>query len=299
LKFDDLLENYLGYLTLEKNLSPLSVKAYGEDLGLFIGFIESKISKLDQLDGDQLNQHILSLGQSGYEPSSLARHVSSLRNFIKYLHQNRYLKEDPSEFLDSPKLGRYLPECLTQEEVESVYTQIDLSQKGAQRDLCLVELLYGAGLRISEALNLRLEQINLNEGWIVPIGKGNKQRMVPMGAKGIQIIQNYMDTARLQYMPKSDHLVLNLRGKKLSRMGAWKIIQNRCSHLSKQISPHTFRHSFATHLLEGGMDLRLVQELLGHADISTTQIYTHLNREYLKEVHHSFHPREQDEKKFN
>jgi len=199
---------------------------------------------------------------------------------------------DPAEHLDAPKLGRYLPDCLTVADINLLFDSIDPTHPWALRDRTLLELLYSMGLRISEALNLTIAQIQLEDGWITPIGKGNKQRLVPLSPPSRVTIQRYMLEERPLAHPKCDHLIVNPRGAKLSRMGAWKIVQRIARPLGKSVHPHTFRHSFATHLLEGGMDLRVLQELLGHADISTTQIYTHLDREFLKTEHRRFHPRE-------
>ncbi|MDR2581247.1 MAG: tyrosine-type recombinase/integrase [Fibromonadaceae bacterium] len=186
-----------------------------------------------------------------------------------------------------------MPQCLSIDEVSQIFENIDPNDKFGMRDTVLLELLYSMGLRISEAVQLKLEHVQLDNGWITPVGKGNKQRLVPLSGKAKQSLELYVRDARQKFKPKIDTLILNFHGKKLSRVGAWKIIQARTAFLGKSsISPHSFRHSFATHCLAGGMDLRILQELLGHANLATTQIYTHLDSSYLKEEHRRFHPRE-------
>jgi integrase/recombinase XerD len=194
--------------------------------------------------------------------------------------------------LERPKLGHYLPQYLTREEIDSVFESA-ANGKNPLRDTALFELMYSAGLRISETLNIKLSQLDLDNEWLTPIGKGNKQRLVPLGSKAKENLKAWIELGRPLTHPTTDNIILNSRGKPMTRMGAWKIVQLHTMHLSKQVSPHTFRHSFATHCLEAGMDLRVLQELLGHADISTTQIYTHIDKEFIKQEHRAHHPREQ------
>jgi integrase/recombinase XerD len=193
--------------------------------------------------------------------------------------------------LERPKLGHYLPQYLTREEIDSVFESA-ANGKNPLRDTALFELMYSAGLRISETLGIRLSQLDLDNEWLTPIGKGNKQRLIPLGSKAKENLRAWIEEGRPLTHPTADNIILNAHGKPMSRMGAWKIVQLHTMHLSKQVSPHTFRHSFATHCLEAGMDLRVLQELLGHADISTTQIYTHIDKEFIKQEHRMFHPRE-------
>jgi integrase/recombinase XerD len=193
--------------------------------------------------------------------------------------------------LAGPKLGHYLPQYLTREEVDSVFESA-ANGKNPLRDTALFELMYSAGLRVSEVLGIKLSQVDLDNEWLTPIGKGNKQRLVPMGSKAKENLKAWIEDGRPLTHPTTDNVILNSRGKPMSRMGAWKIVQQHTAHLTKDVSPHTFRHSFATHCLEAGMDLRVLQELLGHADISTTQIYTHIDKEFIKQEHRQFHPRE-------
>lgn len=285
---------YTTYLTIEKNLSPLTLQAYQDDLRHLRSFLSQQHQSISDLTLEDVDNHIQELVQERqWGPSSLARYISSVRSFLKYCYEQHHLETNISSLLESPKLNRYLPDYLSIAEIERLFHEVAASSHFPWRDQTLIELLYSGGLRISEALNLRLNQIQISEGWLLPIGKGNKQRMVPLGSQSAEAIQQWLQHERPLCHPQSDHLILNPRGKPLSRMGAWKILQKHGRNAGITLHPHTLRHSFATHLLEGGMDLRVLQELLGHSDISTTQIYTHIDREYLKENHHLFHPREQ------
>jgi integrase/recombinase XerD len=296
MNFLTMIQAFKAYLAIEKNLSPLTVQAYSDDLLHFEAFLSQQSITPSTLTPGILDTYLGTLYDKGFEASSIARNISSLRSGLSYMHKQNWLPFDAREYLETPRLGRYLPDCLSVEEVNSIYETISIHKKGGLRTLALVELLYGSGLRISEALDLRVRQLNLRDGWVIPIGKGNKERLVPMGEKSIINMQAYLQNERpLLLKSTEDHVILNLRGKPLSRMGAYKLIQQISAHIPKTISPHTFRHSFATHLLEGGMDLRVLQELLGHADIATTQIYTHLDREYIRETHNHFHPREKNQ----
>lgn len=292
IKIDDIIRPFVSYLSLEKNLSPQTIEAYKSDLIRFNLWLEDSEFSLEKLSSHVFDEYFSHLGALNYEPSSIARNISSLRASLGFAFKKDMIDFNPKDQLETPKIGRYLPNYLNQDEMKSIFDNIDLSKKLALRDLAIIELLYGCGLRISEALDLRLDQLKLEDGWILPIGKGNKERLVPLANASVINLQNYIKNERPLLAFKTNHLILNSRGQKLSRMGAWKIIQKHTTHLDKKISPHTFRHSFATHLLENGIDLRVLQELLGHADITTTQIYTHLNREFIKKAHKDFHPRE-------
>lgn len=288
-----LINQYLAFLGVEKNLAKLTLKSYREDLRHWAIWMDHHGFEVNALTLEALDQFLQERSeQFQYEASSIARHMSSLKGFLLYLYEQGVLSFGPEHLFDTPKLARYLPQCLSIDEVQSIFNAIDPQKPLAKRDTALLELLYGGGLRISEALLLRLEHLHLEDGWILPIGKGNKQRLVPLGPVSIKNIRQWLEEERPHLHPQSDHVILNYQGRPLSRMGAWKIIQQRTIHLQKDISPHTFRHSFATHCLQGGMDLRVLQELLGHADVTTTQIYTHLNAQFLIEEHRLFHPRE-------
>lgn len=288
-----LLEQYLAYLGVEKNLSKLTLKSYKDDLRHWVQWMEDRGLETRSVLIEHLDEFLAQRAlKYDYEPASIARQISSLRGLLKYLHANGWMDFSPSQLFETPRLKRYLPHSLSIAEMEGLFQSIDRSSKWALRDTALLELLYTGGLRISEALDLRLQHIRFEDGWITPIGKGNKQRLIPLGPASQKSLKDWMQLERPLTQPASDHVITNPKGRPLSRMGAWKIIQRRAAFLNQKISPHSFRHSFATHCLEGGMDLRVLQELLGHADIATTQIYTHVDREYLKEAHRFFHPRE-------
>lgn len=293
-------EAYLAYLRLEKRLSPESVSAYLSDLNLLFRHLtqegETEASPAD-LTMPRLRVFLRSLAELGFAPSSISRYLSTLKSYCGFLADEGVLTSDPTEGLQGPRQQRYKPQSLSRRELDALYDSLDFSiREGralAWRDLALVELLYGLGLRISEAIGLKLDQVNLSESVVIVQGKGGKQRLVPLGTKVAATLRDYL---RLEWQARgtrTDTVLLNRFGRPLSRMGAWKIVQRICNEAGIQsaVSPHTFRHSFATHLIEAGADLRSVQEMLGHADISTTQIYTHLDQDYLKEVHKSFHPR--------
>jgi integrase/recombinase XerD len=286
MNISDLLKKYLRYLVLEKNLSRQTIKNYETDL--------KDLCEQTELSKDSINSFLTEKAKFfNYKPSSLARYFSSLRGFLNYLEEQHLLAFSPENLLAAPRLEKYLPQCLSIDEIAEVFENINANDKFGMRDIALLELLYSTGLRISEAVSLKLEHIQLDNGWITPVGKGNKQRLVPLYGKAKQNLETWLKEWRQRLKPKADTVILNFHGKKLSRIGAWKIIQSRTAFLGKSsISPHSFRHSFATHCLAGGMDLRILQELLGHVNLSTTQIYTHLDNSYLKSEHHHFHPRE-------
>ena len=287
---DPQIKNWQQYLKFEKGLQTNTCQSYLQDLQHLDTWRKEK-DRLD-LKTEDLENFLSDFATQSEEPSSLARMISSLRSFYKFCLSQKWVETNPAKLLEVPKLGRYLPSCLSIQEVNSIFEQIHPEKKGAQRDRVLLELLYSCGLRISEAIALEVENIELEAGWIRVFGKGSKERLVPLGDLAKEAIEKYRQEERSHFAPLSNHLILNQRGKSLSRMGAWKIVERLTRHLDKKVSPHTLRHSFATHLIEGGMDLRMLQELLGHADISTTQIYTHLDSQFLRETHRNFHPRE-------
>lgn len=307
-------EAYLAHLRMEKRLSPETVSAYLSDLRLFFRHASGRSlarqdgsgKRIVLMPGEQpgleavslpkLRAFIRSLVDLGFAPSSISRYLSTLKSYCAHLADQNLIPRDPTLGLQAPRQQRYKPPSLSRSDLDALYDSLEAAVvrggTGARRDLCMVELLYGLGLRISEATSLKLDQVNLPEGVVMVQGKGKKQRMVPLGRKVADSIRDYL-SADWEAKGRTDTLLLNRFGKPLSRMGAWKIVQRICAEadIRVAVSPHTFRHSFATHLIEAGADLRSVQEMLGHADISTTQIYTHLDQEYLKEVHRSFHPR--------
>ena len=302
------LDAFLSHLGVERNLSPKTIESYQEDLRHFIGWLDERELDLKDLTPPVLDEFLtMTAGQvinggkghdednAIYAATSVARHYSSLRGFLKYMQNQGEYDYSTESMLANPKLGRYLPEYLTREEVDSVFESA-ANGKNPLRDTALFELMYSAGLRISETLGIKLARLDIDNEWLMPIGKGNKQRLIPLGSKAKENLKAWLELGRPLTHPETDNVILNSRGKPMSRMGAWKIVQQHTQHLSKQVSPHTFRHSFATHCLEAGMDLRVLQELLGHADISTTQIYTHVDKEFIKQEHRSFHPREMAER---
>jgi integrase/recombinase XerD len=260
------------------------------------GFLTRKnINAIGEVTPELLSEYIRVLYDVGFAATSIQRTLSSIRGYFSFLTAEGVIKADPTELLERPKAGRYLPSVLTVEEMLSLFSAVAVGKRRGVRDRAMLETLYATGMRVSELANFTFEQILFDEGLVRIIGKGSKERLAPIGGVALEWIKKYLDTERpFLSKPTSDSSVfLNVRGSRLSRMGIWKIIQRYAllAGLKKKISPHTFRHSFATHLLEGGADLRAVQEMLGHANIVTTEIYTHVDREYLKEVHRSFHPR--------
>ncbi len=319
-------EAYLTHLQLEKRLSSDTISAYLSDLRIFFRRMipgrsdDSKISKVAPVPGKErlragtqsrpssspdlgnfnaasLREFISSLIELGFAPTSISRYISTLKSFSGFLADEGLLAEDPTFGLYGPSQQKYKPHSLSHSEIDCLYghleKMVEAGKTGSGRNLCLIELLYGLGLRISEAVGLTLDQVKPSEGLVLVHGKGNKQRMVPLGRKVSHSIASYIENERRAQNGSVDTVLLNRFGRPLSRMGAWKIVHQAVADagINSSVSPHTFRHSFATHLIEAGADLRSVQEMLGHSDISTTQIYTHLDQAYLQEVHRSFHPR--------
>lgn len=293
-----LLEQFLDYLSVEQNLSFNTIDSYRNDLKRYLEFVtsEKKYSDLNQITSKDVSSFVQLLNSLGLSAKSISRNLSAIRTFHKYLMNEDILESDPAENIDMPKLSKTLPSVLEIAEVEKILEQPDTLDHLGIRDRTMLELIYACGLRISELLSLKQNDIRTDAGFLRVFGKGSKERMVPVGEVAMNWIVVYQEKVRPHLLGKQtsdDVLFLNSRGKKMSRMGFWKILKRYTdmAGIKKEVTPHTFRHSFATHLLEGGADLRVVQELLGHSDISTTQIYTHIDREYLKEVHKTFHPR--------
>lgn len=291
------LKEYLTTLKLERNLSGNTVSSYKNDITSLLNFLETlSITDLSRVSKKELNLFFSSLSKTGLSSNSAARYYSSTKGFFRYLFIQNYIKENPMEKVSSPKLKKGLPLVLSVSEVDSILSKPDTSKVLGLRDKALLELLYACGVRVSELLGLKVSDLFFNEEIIRVFGKGSKERLVPVGRSAVKWIKEYLIKSRsmLEKKHKSENfLFLNKRGTKLSRMGIWKIVDKsvKDAGIKKEVHPHTFRHSFATHLLEGGADLRAVQEMLGHADISTTQIYTHIDREYIKQMHKDFHPR--------
>jgi integrase/recombinase XerD len=295
--WDAYKKGFKAYLQLEKSLSENSVEAYLHDIDKLTQFLSfnDPVSTPENVRPDHLEKFLQWINELGMTPSSQSRIISGLRNFYKYCLQEQISKTDPTALLETPKLAKHLPDVLTYEEIEAISNSIDVSTKEGARNKAIIETLYSCGLRVSELVNLRLSCLYFDVGYIRVIGKGDKERLVPVGAPAIKYINIYRQNIRvhLPVIPGNDDVVfLNRRGKKLTRVMIFMIIKDAAKKagISKNISPHTFRHSFATHLVEGGADLRAVQEMLGHESITTTEIYTHLNREYLRETLVQFHP---------
>lgn len=287
---------FLAYLQLEKTLSSNTLESYRYDLQRYMHYCQQhRFNPLNGVTPGKLSRYIQALFDIGFAVSSIQRTLSSLKSYYSFCVAEGLIKQDPTELLEGPRNGRYLPSVLDTEEIIQLLETIDTKKRGGIRDRALLETLYATGMRVSEIVSLTIEQLLINEKLVRIFGKGSKERIVPIGDIALSWIKEYREIERPFFArPVSDSTVfLNVRGKPLSRMGIWKIIQKytQTAGITKSISPHTFRHSFATHLLEGGADLRSVQEMLGHANITTTEIYTHVDREYLKEVHRSFHPR--------
>jgi integrase/recombinase XerD len=291
------LKEYLAVLKLQKNLSENTISSYKNDLTSLINFLEAvNINDPSSVDHKILNSFFKNLQELGLSRTSAARYYSSIKGFFNYLFSSNYIKANPVEKVSPPRLNKSLPQVLTVEEVDLILSKPDVSGKLGLRDKGMLEVFYACGLRVSELIELKISDIFFDEEVIRVFGKGSKERLVPIGRSAVKWTKKYLLNSRpfLSKKLKSENIVfLNNRGTKLSRMGVWKIVDRyrKEAGIEKEIHPHTFRHSFATHLLEGGADLRAVQEMLGHADISTTQIYTHIDRDYIKQVHKEFHPR--------
>jgi integrase/recombinase XerD len=290
-------KGFKAYLQLERSLAGNSVEAYLNDLEKLAAWLQSQGLKKNpaELELKDLQQFIHWVVELGMTPASQARIISGIRTFYRYCLSEDITNIDPTTLLEAPKLKRALPDVLTFDEIENVIGQIDLSTAEGSRNKAILETLYSCGLRVSEAVNLKLSQLYLDIGFIRVIGKGNKERLVPIGDSAIKYISIYKDQVRVHQKVQpgeEDILFLNRRGKRLSRVMIFLIIKElvKKAGIKKSISPHTFRHSFATHLVEGGADLRAVQEMLGHESITTTEIYTHLDREFLRKTLEQFHP---------
>ena len=290
------LERFQDYLSLEQGASPRTHEAYGRDLARFATYAVTKgAPRPADVGARLLRDYVYHLKDLGLAPASIRRNVSAMRTYFRFLLGEGHLVRDPSERLESPRRWRSLPEVLSVTEVELLLASPSLDEPLAFRDRALLELAYGAGLRVSEWIALGVRDVLLEDGLVRVFGKGSKERLVPIGRSAIGAVAVYLRELRprLERGGGKGVLLLNARGAPLTRMGAWKILRRHVEKagIVKRVSPHTLRHSFATHLLEGGADLRAVQEMLGHADISTTQIYTHVDREYLRSVHRQYHPR--------
>ena len=290
------IERFADFLALEQGSSPRTSEAYRRDVARLAIYATTKGARVPtDVSSRVLREFVYHLKDLGLAPASIRRNVSSVRTYFRFLLGDGHVVRDPSERLETPKRWRSLPDVLSVEEVERLLAAPSLDEPFTFRDRALLELGYGAGLRVSEWITLSVRDVLFDEGLVRVFGKGSKERLVPIGRSAIGAVAIYLRELRprLEKGEGKGVLILNARGRPLSRMGAWKILRHHVerAQITKHVSPHTLRHSFATHLLEGGADLRAVQEMLGHADISTTQIYTHVDREYLRAVHKQYHPR--------
>ena len=293
---DELTQNYIDYLIIEKGLSDNSLMSYSSDLAKYITFLEkNQINDLNDVDTTVILAWLIDLAKKGLSAKSRARHIITIRGLYKFLIAEKKVIKSPVKDIDIPKTGLTLPKIMTIEEVATLLDAPDIRKPLGMRNSAMMEIMYGAGLRVSELIGLRLQDINLDANFVRVMGKGSKERIVPIGSKARTITQKWIKEGRSSHLKKisTPYLFVARAGKPMTRQSFWKIIKKYAllANISKNITPHTLRHSFATHLLEGGADLRSVQTMLGHSDISTTQIYTHISREYLIKMHQKYHPR--------
>lgn len=289
------LSRFLNFLAIEKGASANTLEAYRHDVTRFLDFLGGRDLGFEHAEMNDIISFIIMLREMGLSAPSLARNLSSIRAFYQFLLSEGTLTSDPTAQIDAPKLWRKLPTVLSVAEIDALLAQPDASTSLGIRDQAMLEVAYACGLRVSEMIHLKLQDIYWEHGFLRCFGKGSKERLVPIGQSALAWTRRYQEKIRPELVRKhpTDILFVNWRGKPLTRMGYWKILRKYVirANIDKHVSPHTLRHSFATHLLEGGADLRAVQEMLGHADISTTEIYTHIDRTYLREVHRTYHPR--------
>lgn len=292
----ELIDTFLNYLSVERGLSINTIISYREDLNAYLDFMEGRqINALSRIVRNDITNFMLDQKDRGISVNSVARRLAAIRMFHRFLAREKILKSDPTNLIDSPKLWKKIPDTLTLNEIESLIAQPNIRDKQGVRDRAILETLYATGMRVSEAVNLKVDNVNLDIGFLRCIGKGNKERVIPLGKKAIASVKRYLEVSRPRLLKNkgSEYLFVSRFGKKISRQSFWKLIKKYAlqARIKKPIRPHILRHSFATHLLERGADLRSVQEMLGHSNIATTQIYTHINRERLKSIHKQFHPR--------
>ncbi|MDJ0876475.1 MAG: site-specific tyrosine recombinase XerD [Desulfobacterales bacterium] len=293
---DEPIERYLVYLTVEKGLAPRTREAYGRDLMRFAAFFRDEgLQRYNETDPAVILKYLIDLRRNGLEARSRARHLVALRGFFRFLHQEKITTSDPTRLIELPKAGLHLPSVAPVDDIRRLLAAPDVNRPKGKRDAAMLELLYAAGLRVSELVALALNHLNLEAGFVRVVGKGAKERIVPIGRSAQAVLQVYLDDGRpiLLKHRTSPYVFVARQGRPMTRQGFWKLIKKYAlqSGITYNISPHTIRHSFASHLLEGGADLRAVQVMLGHADIATTQIYTHVTAERLKAVHRRYHPR--------
>ncbi|MHB1420412.1 MAG: site-specific tyrosine recombinase XerD [Bacillota bacterium] len=291
-----LVEQFIHYLAVERGLAENTLASYHLDLVDYLHFLKkADSSSLELASKGLVVAYLVEMQKQGRSPSTISRHLAALKSFYRFMLREGFLEKNPTGSLESPRIGRRLPTVLTIEEVDRLLNQPRGSRSTDMRDKGMLELLYATGLRVSELVSLDIEHLNLAMGFVRCLGKGSKERIIPLGNTAARCVQAYLERGRTKLIkePRERAIFVNQHGKRLTRQGVWKILKSYSekARIDKEITPHTLRHSFATHLLENGADLRSVQEMLGHADISTTQIYTHLTRGYLREVYDRAHPR--------
>lgn len=292
----ELIDSFLDYLSVERALAKNTIIAYRQDLNIYLDFmIKRGLEALSKVTKNDIVEFMFSQKDSAVSPTSISRRLAAIRMFHRFLTRERVLKSDPTTLIDSPKLWKKIPDTLSLNEVEILISQPNVRNHQGARDKAILETLYATGMRVSESVDLKTNNVNLDIGFLRCIGKGNKERIIPLGKKAIQGINRYLEFSRPYFLKQrsSEYLFISRSGNKLSRQSVWKLIKrySQEAKIKKSIKVHTLRHSFATHLLERGADLRSVQEMLGHSNISTTQIYTHIDKERLKSIHKMFHPR--------
>lgn len=293
---DRSIQAFLDYLSIERGLSQNTISAYGRDMSQFVAFAkENGVLSVEAITDSLLHKFLDGLREAAMSPNSISRKLCAIRTFCKFACREGYIKKDFTATSDGMKGVKKLPHVLTVDEVASILAQPDAQEPAGARDKAMLEMLYATGLRVTELISLRLSDVNAGVGFVRCFGKGSKERIIPMGKVAIEYVNRYLLNGRPKFARSgsSEYLFLTNRGQRMSRVGFWKLIKKYGAKagITKHITPHTLRHSFATHLLEGGADLRSIQEMLGHADIATTQIYTHVSREQLKEVYKQAHPR--------
>jgi integrase/recombinase XerD len=293
---DIFVDQYMSYLVFEKGLSEKTIESYSSDLSKYLEFLKQKgVKDITQADTPMILKHLIALRESGLGSKSCARHLITLRGFYKFLAQEKVLEFDPTKLIDLPKSGLKLPDVLSVSEVNLLLNIPDINTSLGKRNSAMLELLYAAGLRVSELVNLKFLDVNLEACFVRVMGKGSKERIVPFGLYAKNKIDDYVNNSRPLLLKNriSKYLFVARAGKPMTRQGFWKLLKQyvKQAKIKKKVTPHSLRHSFASHLLEGGADLRTVQVMLGHVDISSTQIYTHVARDHLRLIHEKYHPR--------
>ncbi|OXS71250.1 site-specific tyrosine recombinase XerD [Priestia filamentosa] len=292
------IEDFIHYLVVERGLASNTIESYKRDLVKYDEYLKKveTVSSFEEVTREHIIAFMRYMMENGKSSKTIARHVASIRSFHQFLLREHIMDKDPSVHIETPQVERTLPKVLSPDEVEALLTAPDESTPFGKREKAMLELLYATGIRVTELMNLNVEDVHMTMGFVRCIGKGDKERIVPMGKMASEALQKYIEESRsklLKRNQKEEALFLNHHGRRLTRQGFWKILKKLAlsAQIEKELTPHTLRHSFATHLLENGADLRAVQEMLGHADISTTQIYTHVTKKRLKDVYNEFHPR--------